>query len=456
VTGFRPLVKELIYQIVIDRSKGSRLWDLDGNEYIDALNGFGSNFFGHSPDFIVKALQAQLERGYELGPQHPLAGTVAQGICELTGHERAALCNTGSEAVMGVMRIARTVTGRSLIAIMSGSYHGIFDEVIVRGTKTLKSVPASPGILPEAVKNVLVLDYGTPETLEILKARGHELAAIMIEPIQSRRPDFQPREFIQALRPICDQHGCALIMDEVITGFRLARGGAQEHFGVKADLCSYGKVIGGGQPIGVMAGKKQWMDALDGGHWQFGDASVPTVGVTYFAGTFVRHPIALAAAQAVIDEMKSKPNLQQQLNAKTDAMAAQANAFFGEAGVPLKLKHFGSLWKLIYTEDTANGDLLFCFMRDRGVHIWDGFPCFLTTSHSEADVAQILKVIRDSVTEMQEAGFLPGTPKPAGQANAFDSNKPPVPGARLGRDPQGNPAWFVPNPNEPGKYLKLN
>lgn len=457
VTGFRPLVKELIYQIVVDRSKGSRLWDLDGNEYIDTLNGFGSNMFGHSPDFVVDALKAQLERGYELGPQHPLAGEVARGICELTGNDRAALCNTGSEAVMGVMRIARTVTGRSLIAIMSGSYHGIFDEVIVRGTKTLKSVPASPGILPEAVKNVVVLDYGTPETLQILRERAHEFAAIMIEPVQSRRPDFQPREFIQALRPIADQGGCALIFDEVITGFRLAQGGAQAHFGVKADLCSYGKVIGGGQPIGVMAGKREWMDALDGGAWQFGDASVPTVGVTYFAGTFVRHPFALAAAKAVIDEMKAKgPALQLGLNAKTDGLAAQANAFFAEAGVPLKLKHFGSLWKLLFTEDQAHGDLLFCFMRDRGVHIWDGFPCFVTTAHTEADLAQILKVIRESVTEMQEAGFLPGTPKPASSVPAFDSNKPPAPGARLGRDPQGNPAWFVPNPNEPGKYLKVN
>lgn len=455
VTGFRPLVKELIYQIVVDRSKGSRLWDIDGNEYLDCLNGFGSNLFGHSPPFIVDAIKAQLERGYELGPQHPLAGEVAKGICELTGNDRAALCNTGSEAVMGVMRIARTVTGRSLIAIMSGSYHGIFDEVIVRGTKTLKSVPASPGILPEAVRNVLVLDYGTPETLQILKDRAHELAAIMIEPVQSRRPDFQPREFIQALRGICDQGGCALILDEVITGFRLAQGGAQTHFGVKADLCSYGKVIGGGQPIGVMAGKREWMDALDGGSWQFGDASVPTVGVTYFAGTFVRHPIALAAAKAVIDEFKAKgPSLLLDLNKKTDGFAAEANAFFKEVGVPLKMKHFGSLWKLMYTEDQTHGDLLFCFMRDRGVHIWDGFPCFVTLAHTDADLAQILKVIRDSVTEMQEATLLPGTPRTLSAA-AFDSNKPPVPGARLGRDPQGNPAWFVPNPQEPGKYLKV-
>jgi glutamate-1-semialdehyde aminotransferase len=277
----------------------------------------------------------------------------------------------------------------------------------------------------------------------------------MIEPVQSRRPDFQPREFIQALRGICDQGGCALILDEVITGFRLAQGGAQTHFGVKADLCSYGKVIGGGQPIGVMAGKREWMDALDGGSWQFGDASVPTVGVTYFAGTFVRHPIALAAAKAVIDEFKAKgPSLLLDLNKKTDGFAAEANAFFKEVGVPLKMKHFGSLWKLMYTEDQTHGDLLFCFMRDRGVHIWDGFPCFVTLAHTDADLAQILKVIRDSVTEMQEATLLPGTPRTLSAA-AFDSNKPPVPGARLGRDPQGNPAWFVPNPQEPGKYLKV-
>jgi len=121
----------------------------------------------------------------------------------------------------------------------------------------------------------------------------------------------------------------------------------------------------------------------------------------------------------------------------------------------LKLKHFGSLWKLLFTEDQTHGDLLFCFMRDRGIHLWDGFPCFVTVAHSDADLAQILKVVRESVTEMQEAGFLPGTPKTL-TAPAFDSNKPPVPGARLGRDPHGNPAWFVPNPQEPGKYLKVN
>ncbi len=456
VTGFRPLIKEMIYPLVVDRSKGARLWDIDGNEYVDALNGFGSNFFGHSPDFILDAVRAQLEKGYELGPMHPLAQEVAALMCEITGFDRAGLCNTGSEAVMGCMRIARTVTGRSLIAIFSGSYHGIFDEVIVRGTKRLRSVPASPGIMQESVENVLVLDYGTDETLEILRARAHELAAVMVEPIQSRRPDFQPGEFLRQVRAITEQHGCAFIFDEVITGFRMHQRGAQEIFGVRADLASYGKIVGGGQPIGVVAGKREWMDALDGGHWQFGDASTPTVGVTYFAGTFVRHPLALAAAKAVLTEMKERgPALQDDLNARCAAMAADANSFLHDAGVPMKMKYAGSLWKLVYTEDQAHGDLLFAHMRDRGIHIWDGFPCFLTTAFTDADIQTILAALRSSVVEMQQAGFLPGSVPARLAAPTMDANLPPVPGARLGRDPEGNPAWYAPHPTEAGSFVMV-
>jgi len=456
VTGFRPMIKELVYPLVVDRSKGSRLWDIDGNEYIDALNGFGSNLFGHSPDFVLEALHAQVDRGYELGPMHPLAQDVARLVCELTGCERAGLCNTGSEAVMGAMRIARTVTGRCLIAIFSGSYHGIFDEVIVRGTKRLRSVPASPGIMQEAVENVLVLDYGTDESLEILRARAHELAAVMVEPIQSRRPDFQPVEFLRAVREITAQSGSAFIFDEVITGFRMHLRGAQELFGIRADLATYGKILGGGQPIGVVAGKREWMDALDGGHWQYGDASAPTVGVTYFAGTFVRHPLALAAGKAVLEEMKRQgPALQDALNAKCATMAHDANTFFAHAGVPLKMKHAGSLWKLVYTEDQPHGDLLFAYLRDRHIHIWDGFPCFLTTAFTDADIAAILSALKSSVVEMQQADFLPGTAASAltTMAKSVDATQPPVPGARLGRDAEGNPAWYAPHPTERGQYV---
>ena len=152
VTGFKPVTKELVYPIVVDKSSGSRLWDIDGNEYLDVLNSFGACLFGHQPDFIKEAIHDQVERGFEVGPQHPLAGEVCELLCEFTNQDRAALCNTGSEAVLGAMRIARTVTGRSLIVAFSTSYHGINDEVIVRGSKKLKSFPAASGILPEAVQ----------------------------------------------------------------------------------------------------------------------------------------------------------------------------------------------------------------------------------------------------------------------------------------------------------------
>ncbi|MBK9135287.1 MAG: amino acid adenylation domain-containing protein [Betaproteobacteria bacterium] len=455
VNGFRPLLKEIVYQLVIERSKGSRLWDLDGNEYVDALNGFGMSLFGWQPGFVIDAVSKQLDSGYEIGPQHPLAGEVAELVCRLTGFDRAGLCNTGSEAVMGCLRIARTVTGRSKVALFAGAYHGIFDEVIVRGTKKLKSVPAAPGILPNTAENVVVLDYGTPEALVWLRDNAHDLAAVLVEPVQSRRPDFQPRGFLRELRMLTEQHGALLVFDEVVTGFRCHPGGIQALFGVRADLASYGKVVGGGFPIGVIAGKREYMDTLDGGHWDYGDDSIPTVGVTYFAGTFVRHPLALAAAKAVLGHLEREgPELQATLTRSTAAMVDELNAFCREAGAPIVLKHFSSVWKIVFTEDHPLQDLLFAMMRNRGVHILDNFPCFMTTAHTAQDIAVIKTAFKEAVAELQEADFIPRTVSPE-RARAFDASRPPVPGARLGRDADGNPAWFVANPEAPGKFIKV-
>ena len=460
VSGFSPLLKEVTYPLVVNKSAGSRLWDLDGNEYLDALNGFGSSLFGYQPDFIKTALHAQVESGYEVGPQHALAGEVSQLLCELTGHDRAGLCNTGSEAVLGAMRIARTVTGRSLIVAFSGSYHGINDEVIVRGTKRLKTVPAAPGIMPEAVQNMLILDYGTDESLRIIEERAAELAAVLVEPVQSRRPEFQPVAFLQQLRRITAAAGTALIFDEVITGFRAHVGGAQALFGVQADLATYGKVIGGGLSIGAIAGGRAYMDALDGGFWQFGDASVPEVGVTYFAGTFVRHPLALAAARAALQHLKAhSPALQNDLNDLTAGLARQLNDEAARHQLPLKVVHFGSLWKIKFSAESPHNALLFVLMREKGVHIWDNFPCFLTTAHSLADVEQLVAAFAASAAELVGAGFFGAVGPEAAPARLAPSavlNQPPVPGARLGRDGAGNPGWFSHDPARPGRYLQLN
>ena len=457
VSGFKPLTKEIVYPLVVNRSDGSRIWDINGNEYIDVLNGFGSNLFGYQPEFIKDALKTQIERGYEIGPQHELAGPVCKLICEFTGFERSALCNTGSEAVLGAMRIARTVTGRSLIVAFAGSYHGINDEVIVRGTKKLKSFPAAPGIMPESVQNMLILDYGTEESLNIIRQRSHDLAAVLIEPVQSRRPEFQPVEFLKDLRKITSDSGTVLIFDEVITGFRMHQGGTQAMFGIKADLGTYGKVMAGGLPIGVIAGKKEFMNALDGGTWKFGDNSTPEAGVTYFAGTFVRHPLALAAAKASLDYMKAKgPALQEGLTAKTKRMADALNLICEQQHLPLFIAQFGSLWKIKYKEEMPYAELLFTLMREKGIHIWDGFPCFLTEAHSKEDVNKVIEKFEESVDELIAAEFLPSRGKDENKSQHRVQEKPPVTGARLGRDQDGNPAWFINDPARPGKYMQVN
>jgi len=450
VNGFRPVLKEITYQIVIGRSKGCRMWDLDGNEYIDVLSGFGMNLFGWQPDFVQEAVRQQLELGYEIGPQHPLAGEVAALVCELTGHDRAGLCNTGSEAVMAAIRIARTVTGRNTVVSFTGSYHGTFDEVLVRAGREAHGIPAAPGIMRGMFGDIRVLDYGTPEALAYIREHGDDIAAVLVEPVQSRRPDWQPREFLHALREATQASGSCLIFDEVITGFRSHLRGARAVFGVDADLCTYGKVVGGGFPVGVIAGKRAYMDALDGGQWQYGDDSIPTVGVTYFAGTFVRHPLALAAAKAALLHFKAQGEaMQTQLNATTAAMVAQMNAHCRIVGAPIEIRHFASLWRVTWLEDHPLQDLLFAMMRSRGIHLLDNFPCFLTTAHTPADVAAIVAAFQASVGELQEAGLLPG-----GTPDALDANNPPVHDARLGRDPAGNPAWYVPDPARAGKYIK--
>ncbi len=410
-SGFRLQWKEMVYPIVTNRSRGSRLWDIDGNEYIDLLNGFGPTAFGHLPEFVTQAISKQLSEGIEIGPQTPLAGEVAQLICDITGVERVTFCNTGSEAVMAAIRVARTVTARKKIVLFAGSYHGTFDEVLVKRIgkmEALRSGPIAPGIPAEKVQNVMVLDYGSPESLELIRKHAGELAAVVVEPVQSRHPALQPREFLKEVRKITEESGCALIIDEIVTGFRSHPGGIQALFDIKADLVTYGKVLGGGMPIGVLAGRAAFMDALDGGMWQYGDDSFPEVGVTFFAGTFVRHPLALAAAKAVLEHLKSSgPELQQQLGEKTAKLVARLNGLFETNRVPGRIETFGSVFYFSFPPDFRFGSILYYMLRERGIHIQEGFPCFLTTAHSTEDIERVFQAFEDSVREMQAGELLP-------------------------------------------------
>jgi natural product biosynthesis luciferase-like monooxygenase protein len=411
VSGFRQTWKEIVYPIVVKQSFGSRLWDLDNNEYLDVTLGFGTHFFGHSPDFAVRAQQWQLRKGVEVGPQSPLVGKVAELMCELTGMERVAFCNTGSEAVLAAVRLARTVTGRVKIATMSGAYHGINDEVLVRGTMVdgkPKTIPIAPGIPQHIVDEVLVLEYGSPDALEILKQHAHELAAVLVEPVQSRQPDLQPVEFLKEVRRITEQSETALIFDELVTGFRVHPGGCQALWGIKADMATYGKVIGGGMPIGAICGKAMYLDALDGGNWQYGDASFPEVGVTFFAGTFVRHQLAIRSTLSVLTRIKREgPALQERVSARCAVLVDTLNAFFEESRVPMRMTRFHSMMYFRFQEEFKYSSLLFFHLRLRGLHIWEARPVFLSTVHTDEDVAFIIQIFKESIGELREGGFLP-------------------------------------------------
>lgn len=418
LANYRPLWKELVYQIVADSSAGAHLRDVDGNDYLDVTMGFGANLFGHSPAFVTDAVAEQLRKGVHLGPQSSLTGEVAALIREFTGLERVTFCNTGSEAVLAALRVARTVTKRSKIVYFSGDYHGLFDEVLMRpqqGDGALRSVPVAPGIPLHAGADAIVLDYGAPEALETIRQLGAELAAVLVEPVQSRNPELQPREFLHELRRITRDTGTVLIFDEVITGFRVHPGGAQAWFDVRADLATYGKTIGGGLPFGVLAGAARCMDALDGGAWNFGDDSGPEADLTFFAGTFVRHPLALAAARASLQHLKERgPELQASLNRRTAKLAATLNAFFESEALPLRIHHFGSLFRFHFPPELPHATLLVYQLLERGIYFRDAHQnCFLSTAHTDADVARFIAAVKIGVAELQAADFLPRRELPA-------------------------------------------
>ena len=413
--GFRLSTKEMLYPIWGARSEGSRTWDIDNNEYIDYTMGFGVHLFGHKPDFIQHALREELEAAVELGARSHLVGEVAALFTELTGLDRVAFCNSGTEGVMAAVRLARAATGRDKIAIFTNAYHGHADTTLARAQRQngeLGTVPMAPGVPGAIASDIIVLEYGTDEALDILRKRGHELAAVMVEPVQSRHLKLQPRAFLHELRSLTTDIGAALIFDEMITGFRTAPGGAQEYFGVKADLATYGKIVGGGMPIGLVAGSSAFMDGVDGGAWQYGDGSFPAADRTAFGGTFCQHPLSMAAARATLRQIKAQgPALQQQLNGRTDRLVHTLNDYFASEEVPIEATNFSSLFRF---EFSSNLDLLFYHMLEKGIYIWEWRSCFLSTAHSDADITRFVDVVKESVEDLRRGGFTPRPTPPSG------------------------------------------
>jgi iturin family lipopeptide synthetase A len=408
VIGFRPEWKELTYPLHVARAAGAHVWDLDGHRYVDVTMGFGVTLFGHNPDFVRAALEAEIAAGYPVGPQTARAGRVAALIRRMTGVERVAFFTTGSEAVMVALRLARAKTGRRRIAMFTNSYHGTFDGLLASGWSDgarATTLPVSDGTPQGMVDDVIVLRYGDPDSLDTLRHHAADLAAVVVEPVQSRDPAVQPRDFLHALRALTLESGTALIFDETITGFRVHPGGAQAHFGVAADIVTYGKVVGGGLPIGVVSGRAHYLDAVDGGDWQYGDDSGPTARTAFVAGTFNNHPLSMAAAEAVLTHLDSEgPALQERLNTRTMALCAELNALFADEEVPIRMVQFSSLFRFEFSGDT---EILNYHLLNEGVFVWEGRNCFLSTAHDEADLRHIVEAVRRGLAAMRADGWLP-------------------------------------------------
>ncbi|UPK66613.1 aminotransferase class III-fold pyridoxal phosphate-dependent enzyme [Chitinophaga filiformis] len=410
IAGFKPRWKEMVYQPVAAKAEGAYIWDTAGNRYLDFTMGFGVHLFGYNPPFVNQPLQQVLADKLFLGALSPRAGELAMRICNITGNERAAFYNTGTEAVMVAVRLARAVTQKNRIVIFSGSYHGTYDGILARQGKDIYGEPLAPGVSASVSQDVLVLRYGNEEDLEVIAGMAGEIAAVLVEPVQSRRPDFFPEQFLQQLSGITTQHNIALIFDEVISGFRFAINGIRAFTKVRPDISVYGKIIGGGIPIGVVAGNRRFLDAVDGGSWSYGDQSHPTVMNTFVAGTFCHHPLAMEAGIHVLDQLEANPDIYRQLEQTTSGICDELNTFFKSRHLPVSMVHFGSLFRFVLK---GNYELLFYKLLAKGIYIWEGRNCYVSTAHTAADIRYLVDAVKESCMELLEEELITATEEQA-------------------------------------------
>ncbi len=390
----------------IEHASGAHLYDVEGRKYIDYIGSWGPMIAGHGRPEVLEAVHAAVDRGLSFGA--PVAGEVdlARRMCELVPSlQRVRMVNSGTEATMSAIRLARGYTGRDKIVKFSGCYHGHADSFLVEagsGVLTL-GIPGSPGV-PAAVADLtLTLPYNDVSAVERLFAEcGDQLAAVIIEPIAGNMNMILPDQaWMDALRALCDRHGSVLIFDEVMTGFRVALGGAQSVYGIKPDLSTFGKVIGGGFPVGAFGGKAEIMDHI-----------APS-GPVYQAGTLSGNPVAMAAGQAML-ELISQPGFYDQLAARTAQLVKGLETAAEAAGVAFHGVHKGGMFGLFFCARPVRSfaDLEQCnaeqfkrffhAMLDRGVYLAPSMyeAGFVSAAHTEAVIEDTLQAAHAAFADL--------------------------------------------------------
>ncbi|CAN5247777.1 glutamate-1-semialdehyde 2,1-aminomutase [soil metagenome] len=331
--------------LFFNRGEGAYLIDVDGERFLDYVGTWGASILGHAHPSIVQAVQESCQNGLGFGTPTAVEVELAKKVCELMPSiEMVRMVNSGTEATMSAIRLARGVTRRDKIIKFSGCYHGHSDSLLVKaGSGGLTfSVPNSAGVPDDFAKHTLIAPYNDLNAVEALFHNNRcEIAAIIVEPVAGNMGCIPPeKEFLRGLRQLCDAYECLLICDEVMTGFRVALGGAQQYFGIKPDLTTLGKVLGGGMPVGAFGGKKKYMERL------------APLGDVYQAGTLSGNPVAMAAGLAALNEI-SVPGFYAALDATTQKLTQGIAELATSHTIPLLINQIGSMFSVFFTNAEA-------------------------------------------------------------------------------------------------------
>jgi glutamate-1-semialdehyde 2,1-aminomutase len=383
--------------VFIERGEGPRLYDADGNSYLDFIGSWGPLILGHRPPAVIAALKQVLDTGTSFGAPTEREIEIAELICELVPSiEMVRLVNSGTEATMSALRVARGFTGRDLTVKFEGCYHGHVDSLLVKAGSGLATlgISDSAGVPQSYSETTLPLPFNSVEAVEqCFQERGAQIACVIVEPVVGNMGCVPPQPgYLEALREITQRHGALLIFDEVMTGFRVALGGAQSLYQVTPDLTTMGKIIGGGLPVGAYGGRKDVMH------------KVAPLGPVYQAGTLSGNPLAVAAGLAALRELKASPDLYERLDRNAARLTSGIAQAAREANVPVTINRVGSMFTVFFGDaevtdfasasrsDTSRFGAFFRGMLDEGVYL----PCsqfeaaFLSAAHTEQDIDETI------------------------------------------------------------------
>ena len=407
----------------VREARGSKIWDFDDNEYVDVTMAYGPMILGHSHPIANEAAEKAIRKGtvYAIANESEvrLADLMVEAIpCA----EGVAFANTGTEATLHAMRIARARTGKDKIAKFEGGYHGVHDYALVSSILATPegpledpaSVPDNPGTPKAAVEQVITLTYNAPESLDKIRKHKDELAAVIIEPVPSSFP-VDMRDFLKDLREVTRECGVLLIFDEVISGFRLSYGGAQEYFGITPDMATYGKIIGGGFPAGAIVGTRDAMAPVITSGDFFTDMQEKVLTI----GTFSGNPVTTAVGAAVLEHLRDHPEIYDHIDTMAERIKREVHKFAEENEFGFQLLGLGSwflphfVWgdlksprDLRELDNLMKGELLGNYMRYHGVYMPDLHTVFICSEHTDEDADKIIDAFKASLNDMKEDGML--------------------------------------------------